>query len=398
MLCKLRPTIKLNHLHQYRSFSTAPLSSPCIDVHTHVYLPRYVELLKSRQEIPKIIVNDKNENRLVILPSDDEIKNNRKIGSEYFDINSKLQFMDKHNISKSIISLANPWLDFLSSNKSESCKYAQLFNQDLQEICDKSDNKIYAFGCLPNHNDTNNNANIKDCIKEIEYISSSLPSIKGIIIGAHGIFGAGMDDENCLDIYQCLAENNLFIFIHPHYGIGNEYYNNYGHSLYLALGFTFETTVCISRFILSGILDKIEPDLKLLLAHCGGTLPFLCGRLDYCYNYDEQLIQNKGLKKSPIEYIKSGNNLYFDGITFEENALMNAISLIGGDRIMFGTDHPFFPPPGFNAELNNDLFWTSTVKNQQIIQNLECNDIVKRNIFHDNASRILNLGDNTMTK
>ena len=52
-----------------------------------------------------------------------------------------------------------------------------------------------------------------------------------------------------------------------HYGVGNEYYDDYGHALHLALGFTFETTVAMSRFICSGVLDKV-PSLKLILAHC----------------------------------------------------------------------------------------------------------------------------------
>lgn len=49
----------------------------------------------------------------------------------------------------------------------------------------------------------------------------------------------------------------------------------------MATGFPFETTVAIGRMILSGVLDKF-PNLKLLLAHGGGCLPFLAGRLDSC--------------------------------------------------------------------------------------------------------------------
>ena len=123
----------------------------------------------------------------------------------------------------------------------------------------------------------------------------------------------------------------------------------------------------------------------------GGTLPFLCGRLDYCFNHDAQLLEQKKLQKSPIEYITSGDNLYFDGITFESNALMNAVSLVGDERIMFGTDHPFFPPPGFDAESNNDLVWTSTAKNQQIVHELQCQDTVKQNILSLNAQRVFGI-------
>lgn len=71
------------------------------------------------------------------------------------------------------------------------------------------------------------------------------------------------------------------IFLHPHYGVGNEHYGDAGHSLFLALGFPFETTVCVSRLIVSGALDEL-PNLKLLVAHAGACMPALIGRLDSC--------------------------------------------------------------------------------------------------------------------
>ncbi len=73
--------------------------------------------------------------------------------------------------------------------------------------------------------------------------------------------------------------------MHPHYGVGNEHYADAGHALFLALGFPFETTVAVSRLIVSGTLDKI-PNLKLFLAHAGAALPSLIGRLDSCVEHD----------------------------------------------------------------------------------------------------------------
>lgn len=57
--------------------------------------------------------------------------------------------------------------------------------------------------------------------------------------------------------------------MHPHYGVGNEHYKDgMGHALFLAMGFTFETTVAVGRMVLAGVLDR-HPELKLLLAHSG---------------------------------------------------------------------------------------------------------------------------------
>ena len=104
------------------------------------------------------------------------------------------------------------------------------------------------------------------------------------------------------------------------------------------------------------------------------------------------IINNNKLNKTPIEYLTNSNNFYFDGITFEKNALINAISLVGDNKIMFGTDNPFFPPINYDAKTNNDLIWTSTEKNQQIINDLPFDDNVKQNIFYKNAINQFNLG------
>lgn len=261
-----------------------------------------MDMLRSRNEVPKVIVNKPNGNsnsksdeRLVILPdeeSDAHTAVGRPIGPQYHDKQSKLNFMNKHGIGASIVSLANPWLDFLKND--ESVSFSRLLNEDLQEMCDdsiedwssKNDNigkndkniknegkelrmqRLYGFGVLPN-----GNGGVDAMCREVEYIGNNLSHIKGIIMGTHGI-GNGLNDKDLLPLYKEICNNNLCIFIHPHYGIGNEYYTGFGHALYLALGFTFETTVSVSRLILSGILDECK-DLKLLLSHCGGTLPYL---------------------------------------------------------------------------------------------------------------------------
>lgn len=89
------------------------------------------------------------------------------------------------------------------------------------------------------------------------------------------------------------------MFLHPHAGVGVESFGTgYGHALFLALGFTFETTTAVSKLVLSGTMDKV-PDLKLLLAHSGGTLPFLAGRLESCVKHDKAL---RGRLQHPVSH------------------------------------------------------------------------------------------------
>ena len=135
---------------------------------------------------------------------------------------------------------------------------------------------------------------------------------------------------------------------------GNEHFHDTGHALFLALGFPFETTVCVSRLIVTGVLDEL-PTLQLLVAHAGAALPSLIGRLDSCVEHDHTIANR--LKFKPTEYLK---RLYYDNVSYSKPALDNLMAFVDEEKIMFGTDNPFFPPLG-----EKDIFtakWPSTVK------------------------------------
>lgn len=150
------------------------------------------------------------------------------------------------------------------------------------------------------------------------------------------------------EVLLAVADAGMTIFLHPHYGVGNEvltppyseyhalprlpslppslqHYHDSGHALFLALGFPFETTVAVSRLIVSGRLDEV-PDLKLLVAHAGAALPSLIGRLDSCVQHDIAIASK--LQRAPSEYFK---RLYFDAISYNTPALEALIKMVGSE-------------------------------------------------------------------
>jgi predicted TIM-barrel fold metal-dependent hydrolase len=294
-----------------------------------------MELMRSRKKVPFTFqtVNpqtQQTEERLVILPGEaeeDSTSRGRVISEDYWSADAKLKQMNTFNIQTSVLSVANPWIDFLETDE-EQIEWAKILNDELNDIAKSHPGRFYGFGLLPLRN-------VKACVAELKRISS-LEYMRGVIMSTSGC-GKGLDDPDLLPLYAQAAESDLMIFIHPHYGIGNESFGGYGHTLYLALGFPFETTTAIARLVLSGVLEKI-PSLKLLLAHSGGTLPFLAGRIDSCAKHDEKYQASKILSKPPSAYLKQ---LYYDCIAYHSPGLNCAIEFVGSDRLMFGTDHPF---------------------------------------------------------
>ena len=152
-----------------------------------------------------------------------------------------------------------------------------------------------------------------------------------------------------MPIFEALAEAQLTVFLHPHYGLPNEVYGprasaEYGHVLPLALGFPMETTIAVARMYLAGVFDKVQ-SLRMILAHSGGTLPFLAGRIESCIVHDGQLVREGKVgkdRRTIWDVLKE--QVYLDAVIYSEVGLKAAIDASGADRLMFGTDHPFFPP------------------------------------------------------
>ncbi|KAH7914434.1 amidohydrolase 2 [Hygrophoropsis aurantiaca] len=378
---------------------------PLVDVHTHVYLPRYAAELRARTVAPRILnwVNSagQTEERLLIL--DGEPSAGRPVGPQYWDRDEKLQFMRKHEINISFVSSANPWLDFLPAARAHSL--AKELNNDLEEYCSTSPEaegfaglkSLYGFGLLPLVPEID----IPSILQTIDQIKS-LDHIRGVIMGTRGL-GKGLDDEALEPVWEALQNANLVIFLHPHYGVDSKAFGDKpnGHVLPLALGFPFETTISITRLILAGVLDRY-PSLRVMLAHSGGALPQLSSRLASCIDHDP--IVAKRLKHDARFYL---GQLYYDAVAYgpEELDFVSEIiarssrygatggvyeKQIGTKRLLFGTDHPFFPP------LKASQKWQSVEDNLGAIRAARWNglgDTAQANVMGNNALRLFNLSE-----
>jgi len=325
-----------------------------VDVHSHVYPERYVSLLRARDAVPRIVTRD-GQDRMLILPGEDadtSTSAGRPIGSEYWDGGRKRAFMDRHGIAVSVISPANPWLDFLPS--AEAGPAATTINEDIETLCAESAGRLYGLGLLPV-------CDPSAAAAELQRIAQ-LPHLRGAVIGTTGA-GRGLDDPMLDPIWAAAERSGLMIFVHPHYGLGNEALAGYGHALPLALGFPFETTAAIARLVLGGTFDRF-PGLRLMVAHAGGVLPYLAARLDACVAGDAH--SPVRLQHQPSTYLRQ---MYFDAIGYQAPTLALLISLVGADRIMFGTDHPFFPPHVSNAELGTTA-WHSPMAHRAVLHDL----------------------------
>ncbi len=296
-----------------------------IDVHCHLYPLEYIELLEKRNVIPRVI-NRNGSREFLIFPEEDGPNGvgGRPLGSEYYDLDQKLDFMNQTGIQTSVVSLGNPWLDPFPDSAGNHA--AQIINQIMSEYEEATQGRITAMGVLPT-------SQVKNAIESLHQIAST-KGLHGVVSGPR-IAGLLLDDPQLDSFWSELNQLDLPLFIHPENGVALDILKGYRHTLPVGIGFPFETTVALTRLIFGGILQKF-PSLQILVAHGGGCLPYLAGRLDASWNSDLE-VKNK-LNEPPSHFIQK---LYLDALVYAGTALQAAYRLVGAQHLMFGTDQPF---------------------------------------------------------
>ena len=152
----------------------------------------------------------------------------------------------------------------------------------------------------------------------------------GIAIGSRGA-GRDLDDPVNDDLWALLAERRSFVFLHPS-GVPDAHRQR---DFYLAqlVGYPMETALAVARLVLGRVLERF--DLTLCLAHGGGCLPAVRGRLDMGW-------RNKDVAHTtphaPSVYT---GRLFYDTAVFSPVLLRRLVEDVGVDHVLLGTDHPF---------------------------------------------------------
>ncbi len=141
--------------------------------------------------------------------------------------------------------------------------------------------------------------------------------------------GAYLGDERLRDFWAAAEETGALVFVHPSsrgfaLGVMEEHY------LWNTLGNPLETTVSAAHLVAAGVLDE-HPGLRVLLAHGGGVLPALRGRLAH-----EQTIHPPGR-----DVRAAIGRFLVDTVVHDAEVLRGLVEFFGPERVLLGSDYPF---------------------------------------------------------
>ena len=96
-----------------------------------------------------------------------------------------------------------------------------------------------------------------------------------------------------------------------------------------------ETATTAAHMVVAGVMER-HPELRVLLAHGGGALLAVRGRIRHAHGFQQQA--RSRLRESPDDSIR---RFHFDTLTHDEALLRELIDYAGADHVLLGSDYPF---------------------------------------------------------
>lgn len=279
------------------------------------------------------------------------------VRKEHYDskgIRNRIKEMDEAGVDKQLLS------NLIYGPGRQSARVARRFNVNLSKTVKDYHDRFIGLACIPMSDG-------RAALAELENSASTL-ELDGLFIRP---YQGRLDYKELWPFFAKAADIGLPIFTHPVKPFIKNVFNSY--DLAQILWYMFDTTLASTRAIFSGLLEDF-PKLKIVFAHIGGTLPYLIGRVDAAWNIakiDPDLPTR--IPKRPLEYFKM---LYFDTVSYHEDALMCAYKTAGADKLLFGTDYPF-------KSLGN------VTEHIELIRSLKIPEADKRKILGENVTRLL---------
>jgi aminocarboxymuconate-semialdehyde decarboxylase len=157
--------------------------------------------------------------------------------------------------------------------------------------------------------------------------------LSGVEVAA-SVDGDYLGQDRFAAFWAAAEETDALVFVHPTTrGFGIDALNDY--YLWNTAGNPLETTITAAHLVMAGVLER-HTELRILLAHAGGAILALRGRLRHSHTFQPEA--RSRLAESPLDSIR---RFHLDTVTHDSTLLRAAIEFVGANRVLLGSDYPF---------------------------------------------------------
>lgn len=239
-----------------------------------------------------------------------------------FDYSRRVKAMNRAGVDVAIVSLTCPSVYW--GGKRVSTTTARMMNDDMAAQQRTWPDRIRFFATLPWQYPE---------AAAAELARAQRLGAVGVVVSAN-VGGTSLTDDRFRRIWTAIDRAALPVFVHPAAPPGVAALDMTRYNQVASVGFPFDTTLAISRMIHDGFFDRYRT-LTIIAAHAGGYLPYIAGRLDFCHT--NMPPARARIARRPSSYLR---RIYFDAVTFTQDALEMCIRMGGANRVMYGSDYP----------------------------------------------------------
>ena len=291
-----------------------------IDVHSH-YMPRAVaRSLEMRDEAPRIF---KREGETIIEYGD---RSAAPLSPVFFEPELILERMDESGIDHAVLSVTIPGVDWLGAEHGE--EVAQAANEETAAIVARYPHRFSGLATVP--------LQAPERAAEVLRRAAAL-GLKGAMVYSN-VAGGHLDEPSRRTFFDTAASLDVAIMLHPTYPLCAPSMAAGG--MIEMVGFLFDTTTAALRLVFDGLYER-HPDFKFIVPHAGSLIPYFVGRIDH-FGGVQRPGSTGAITGAAGEHIRK---FYVDTVCESAAALHFCCDFFGVDRIMHGTDHPFWPMP-----------------------------------------------------
>ena len=290
-----------------------------IDIHTHMLTLDWIDLLRENGG-SKYSVKDTRAGQRGIHLYDAPFMT---LFPGMWDYDLRIKAMDEAGVDVAVVSLTCPNV-FWGSREVSLCA-AKMVNNSMAEQQRARPDRIRWFASLPWQY-------AEDAVAELARATKN--GAVGVMVLA-SIDGEDLTNPRFAPVWREIDRLALPVLVHPTAPQGLREMHMGEYNMIPAVGFMFDTTLAFTRMILSGFIDTY-PNLKLIAAHGGATLPYLAGRLDRCHETIPAF--SEVIKDKPSRYLQ---RIWYDTVVYDQGALEMCVAVAGSDeRVLYGSDYP----------------------------------------------------------
>jgi aminocarboxymuconate-semialdehyde decarboxylase len=349
----IHPTQPLGFPVQRCTIDTHPGVQPgLIDFHTHAIDPHLPDLQQRYPDDHWPGIEHTNETDALLTFGGSPY---RRIDHRCWSADARLADMDRDSVAMQVLSPI-PVTFCYQASAVGATELASAQNEFFAGIVRQHPTRFAALGAVALQEPDLAIDEMRSCM--------SLPGFIGVEIGTQ-VAGRELGDERFDRFFAVAAELNALVLVHPsdqdllpritEAGVG------------FGAGMPVETGTAAALLIASGALQR-RPHVRLCLAHGGGTLPAMAGRMD------KGTIIAGSSAGSPDRPSRLASQMWCDSLTYNRSALQAAVETFGPDHVVFGSDYPFpaIPEPfdavvaDLPADLRQKIFRTNLERSWRI--------------------------------